>query len=109
FLCTPLLLYMAYTATQFAAKHDNHNTLAAYVQVACWILQFIGHGFAEKRSPTLLDNLAQAVLLAPLFVWFEVLFFLGYRSALQHRVNAKVEAAIAEFKSRKQKSSKKVE
>ena len=27
------------------------------MHVVCWILQFIGHGLAEKRAPALLDNL----------------------------------------------------
>ncbi|CAI2165589.1 18504_t:CDS:2 [Funneliformis geosporum] len=60
-LYTPLLLFMAYNATNFTSSFpDNHNSLAGIVHVASWILQFIGHGFAEKRSPALKDNVAQA-------------------------------------------------
>lgn len=97
-LYSPLLLYMAYNATSFASAYPNHNTLAAVVHIASWIFQFIGHGVAEKRSPALKDNIIQALLLAPLFVWLEVLFSLGYRTALQKRVAIHVEAAIAEYK-----------
>ncbi|KAI8022755.1 Phenylalanine--tRNA ligase alpha subunit, cytoplasmic [Camellia lanceoleosa] len=34
--------------------------------------QFIGHGIFEKRAPALLDNLAQAFLMAPYFVFLEL-------------------------------------
>ncbi|CAG8621483.1 15105_t:CDS:2, partial [Rhizophagus irregularis] len=84
-LYAPILLYMAYNATNFATDYSDHNTLAGIVQVSSWIMQFIGHGFAEKRSPALKDNLSQAILLAPLFIWLEILFSIGYRSGLQKR------------------------
>ncbi|KAG9288789.1 hypothetical protein G9A89_023086 [Geosiphon pyriformis] len=103
FLYSPILLYMAHNATKFAATHPNHNALAGYVHIASWIAQFIGHGFVEKKAPALMDNLAQALLLAPLFVWLELLFLLGYRSALRQRVGAKVELAIAELKKQEAK------
>lgn len=41
-------------------------------QVACWVAQFVGHGVFEKRAPALLDNLFQAIFMAPLFVVIEV-------------------------------------
>jgi len=44
-----------------------------------------------------------AFLLAPLFVWLEVLFAAGYRPALQKRVKAKVTAAIANFRAKQTK------
>ncbi|CAG8463618.1 8893_t:CDS:2 [Paraglomus occultum] len=89
---------MAYNATEFMKTYPGHNYLAGIVHVGSWISQFIGHGFWEKRSPALKDNIAQALLLAPLFVWLEVLFAAGYRPALQKRVKAKVNAAIAKFR-----------
>ncbi|CAG8516250.1 2843_t:CDS:2 [Funneliformis mosseae] len=95
-LYTPLLLFMAYNATNFASSFpDNHNSLAGIVHVTSWILQFIGHGFAEKRSPALKENIAQALLLAPLFIWLEVLFTMRYRTELQKRIKERVELAIA--------------
>lgn len=42
------------------------------IHVASWIAQFVGHGKFEGRAPALLDNLFQAVFLAPFFVWIEV-------------------------------------
>lgn len=52
----------------------------------------------------MLDNLVQAVLLAPCFVWLEVLFWFGYRPELQERVRKSVEIEIAKVK--KEKSRK---
>ncbi|OAA45559.1 hypothetical protein NOR_03348 [Metarhizium rileyi] len=77
---------------------------AATFQVAlgchlvAWIIQFIGHGAFEGRAPALLDNLLQAVFLAPLFVWLELLFKLGYRPELQARVEKRVQQEIVKFK-----------
>ena len=49
----------------------------------------------------MLDNLFQAIFLAPLFVWLELLFGLGYRQELQARVAKSVEIEIAKFRAKK--------
>ncbi|KAJ6445683.1 ER membrane protein [Purpureocillium lavendulum] len=79
---------------------DPKNTfqIALVVHIVSWIAQFIGHGAFEGRAPALLDNLIQAVFLAPMFVWLEVLFKLGYRKELQTRVEKQVQVEIAKFK-----------
>ncbi|KAI0017413.1 DUF962 domain-containing protein [Xylariomycetidae sp. FL0641] len=77
------------------------NKVAIAVHVVCWLLQFVGHGVYEGRAPALLDNLAQAIFLAPLFVWLEFLFKFGYRRELQSRVDKAVKAEIAKVKSKK--------
>ncbi|KAK0613000.1 hypothetical protein B0T17DRAFT_460893, partial [Bombardia bombarda] len=74
---------------------------AIAVHVACWLLQFLGHGKFEGRAPALLDNLFQAIFLAPLFVWLEVLFTIGYRPELKARVDKAVTAEVAKFRARK--------
>ncbi|ODA81982.1 hypothetical protein RJ55_00487 [Drechmeria coniospora] len=74
---------------------------ALVVHVASWIAQFIGHGAFEGRAPALLDNLVQALFLAPMFVWLEVLFKLGYRKELQSRVEKQVQVEIAKFQQEK--------
>ena len=43
-------------------------------------------------------RLSQAMLAAPLFVWLEVIFFLGFRKTLQHEVEAKAAKLIEEYK-----------
>lgn len=90
----------AAAASNYLKEIDPDTTLkgAITVHVICWILQFVGHGAFEKRAPALLDNLVQALFLAPMFVWLEILFFLGYRPELQARVEKKVQAEIAKFK-----------
>jgi 2-hydroxy fatty acid dioxygenase len=77
------------------------NEVAVITHIVCWALQFLGHGVFEKRAPALLDNLVQAIFLAPLFVWLELLFRLGYRRELQERVEKAVQIEIAKFHSRK--------
>ncbi|KAM0437564.1 hypothetical protein ACHAPT_001928 [Fusarium lateritium] len=73
---------------------------ALALHVVCWIFQFVGHGAFEGRAPALLDNLIQAIFLAPMFVWLEMLFKLGYRPELQARVNKKVQVEIEKFKAK---------
>lgn len=89
-------------STAFARhlSHQNpHQTLqvAIGVHVIAWVAQFIGHGAFEGRAPALLDRLIQALFLAPMFVWFEILFVLGYRPELQARVDKQVNAEIAKL------------
>ncbi|KAI9809059.1 MAG: hypothetical protein M1825_002348 [Sarcosagium campestre] len=74
------------------------NYWALGVHVVSWLAQFVGHGVFEKRAPALLDNLVQAVFLAPFFVWLEVLFYFGYRPDLKKRLDAAVSKEIAKFR-----------
>ena len=83
------------------ADPDATNKVALAVHIVCWLLQFVGHGAFEGRAPALLDNLMQALFLAPLFVWLELLFKLGYRPELQARVEKAVQQEIAKFKAQK--------
>lgn len=57
------------------------------VHVVCWLAQFYGHAVHEKRAPALLDNLLQAVVLAPFFVVYEVAFFLGFKLDVKKRMD----------------------
>jgi 2-hydroxy fatty acid dioxygenase len=77
------------------------NYWAIGIHIVCWLLQFVGHGKFEGRAPALLDNIVQAVFLAPFFVWFELLFMLGYRPELKRRIDKAVEQEIAAFKADK--------
>lgn len=81
------------------------NYWAAGINVASWIAQFIGHGMFERRAPALLDNLVQALFLAPFFVWFEILFSLGYRPDLKGRLDKSVEEEIQKFREKKEKDT----
>ncbi|KAI0110039.1 DUF962 domain-containing protein [Daldinia grandis] len=96
----------AATNTAVAENPTLTNQVALTVHIVCWLLQFVGHGAFEGRAPALLDNLTQAIFLAPLFVWLEFLFKFGYRRELQSRVSKAVQVKIAEFKERKASAAK---
>jgi len=69
--------------------------------VVSWLAQFVGHGVFEGRAPALLDNIFQALFLAPLFVWLEFLFLLGYRPELKSRLDKMVEQDVKTFRESK--------
>ncbi|KAJ0094399.1 hypothetical protein Patl1_15978 [Pistacia atlantica] len=80
-------------------------------QLLCWTGQFIGHGVFEKRAPALLDNLAQAFLMAPFFVLLEALqTVFGYEPypGFHAIVQAKIEDEINEWQDKKQRLIPKV-
>lgn len=77
------------------------NFWAAGGFLASWIAQFLGHGLFEGRAPALLDNIFQALFLAPLFVWLELLFALGYRPDLKNRVEKMVLQDVAQYREAK--------
>lgn len=83
------------------------NYYAGGIHVVSWLAQFIGHGAFEKRAPALLDNLVQALLLAPLFVWMEILFFFGYRPELKQRFDKSVELEIEKFRKQQKEQAEK--
>ncbi|KAI9282763.1 hypothetical protein BY458DRAFT_428475 [Sporodiniella umbellata] len=102
-LISPILATMQYTATDFYKKNANANKIALGIHIVSWIFQFLGHGIAEKRSPKLLDNLVQALVSAPYFVFFEILFKLGYRPELHREVMNEIKKDVAAFRIRKAK------
>lgn len=78
--------------------------VGAAIQLVSWISQFVGHGIFEKRSPALVDNLFQALLMAPFFVLLEVLeSVFGYEpySGFHHRVRENVSENIRQFRAKK--------
>ncbi|KFA64135.1 hypothetical protein S40285_00842 [Stachybotrys chlorohalonatus IBT 40285] len=95
------ILCLASTAfCNYLRIHGSASTLqvAAALHVVCWIAQFVGHGVFEGRAPALLDNLFQAIFLAPMFVWLEFLFKLGYRQELQTRVHKAVQEEVVKYR-----------
>lgn len=93
----------------YAADPKMATLIGAVVFVVAWILQFVGHGKFEGRAPALLDNLMQALFLAPLFVWLELLFFFGYRRELQDRVEKQVKTEIAKFRAQQENKNGKAQ
>ena len=69
-MLAPLLLAGTAYANHLTSTYGmKANYIAIGVHIASWLAQFIGHGIYEGRAPALLDNLVQAIFLAPLFVW----------------------------------------
>jgi len=82
-------------------SRSDVNTAAIAIHIVSWIAQFIGHGKYEGRKPALLDNLVQALFLAPMFVWYEVLFTLGFYGGLKREVQGQIEVEVAKMKAGK--------
>jgi uncharacterized membrane protein YGL010W len=101
-LLAPILIGVTAYGNHLTSTYGaTANYWAGGINVACWIAQFIGHGKFEGRAPALLDNLVQAFFLAPFFVWFEILFSLGYRPELKSRIDKAVEEDIEKYKKSK--------
>jgi uncharacterized membrane protein YGL010W len=99
-LASPLLYLMSVKNTELFHSVYNYNQWLIGVFVLSWVMQFISHAVFEKRAPALLDNLVQALVLAPFFVLFEGLFLLGIRRDLKQKVDAKALKNIEEFNKR---------
>ncbi|KAF2750596.1 DUF962-domain-containing protein [Sporormia fimetaria CBS 119925] len=103
-LLAPLLIGGAAFSNHLTSSYGSKvNSWAIAVHVVCWVAQFVGHGKFEGRAPALLDNLVQALFLAPFFVWFEILFSMGYRPELKGRINQAVEEQVRKFKEEQRK------
>ena len=101
-MLAPLVIGSALYGTYLTSTYGSSALLyAAGVHVVSWIAQFIGHGKYEGRAPALLDNLVQAVVLAPLFVWLEFLFSLGYRPELKMRLDTAISTELTKFRASK--------
>lgn len=99
-LFAPLIMAGTAYANYLTATYGaTANWYAFGVHIFAWVAQFIGHGIFEGRAPALLDNLVQALFLAPFFVWLEVLFAFGYRPELKARLEKAVKQDISTFRS----------
>lgn len=97
-LITPLWIAY-YLASYYVAFHVEGGVKASAIAFfVSWIMQFYGHGVHEGRAPALLDNLLGAVVLAPLFVFLEVLFHFGYRPELQKWLKNETSRLILKFR-----------
>jgi uncharacterized membrane protein YGL010W len=104
---TPIILGVTAYLNHLREIHGSVvNNWAIAVHIVCWVAQFLGHGMFEGRAPALLDNLVQALFLAPFFVWFEILFYFGYRPELKARLNKQIEAEVKRFKASKLDSTR---
>ena len=95
---------MVATATVFQGNVESAWAWALGLHVLSWYMQIHpGHIVLEKRRPALMDSLFQSLVLAPFFVWLEILFACGYRPSLMHAMQTKVKARIAAMDKEKAK------
>jgi len=90
--------------THYTAAGDKAWVYALAIHVFSWYMQIHpGHAVLEGRRPALFDSLFQSLVLAPLFVWYHVLFPLGYRKDFNKKLQARIDGEILKWKaSRKQ-------
>jgi uncharacterized membrane protein YGL010W len=97
----PVLVYATLKMSDIADDNPAAIRWALGIFVVAWVLQFIGHGVFEKRAPALLDNLVQALVLAPFFVVFEVAYAFGIRTSVIDKVDAIIKPEIEAFRAAK--------
>lgn len=98
-MLAPLLIGGTAYANHLTSTYGmTANYIAIGVHVFAWLAQFVGHGVFEGRAPALLDNLVQALFLAPFFVWMEILFMFGYRPELKSRIDVAIQKDIKKFR-----------
>lgn len=71
--------------------------IAVGVHIVCWLAQFYGHAFYERRAPALVDNLLQALVLAPFFVVYEIAFWMGYKLDVKKEMDNKAGVLVLEM------------
>jgi len=105
-MLAPLILGGTAFANHLTATYGaTANYWALGLHIFSWLAQFVGHGVFEGRAPALMDNLVQALFLAPFFVWLEFLFAMGYRPELKARLNEAVAKDIKKLQDDKVKKS----
>ncbi len=85
------LLYLSSTAFVGLVPLNTSLPILLFVHIVSWVIQFLGHGLWEKRKPALMESLWQAFLMAPLFVFVEFLFWLGWNPAFESEIEALAE------------------
>ncbi|ORX94907.1 DUF962-domain-containing protein [Basidiobolus meristosporus CBS 931.73] len=91
---SPVLLCTAYYSLRFSNALPNYFQWALIIHLTCWGLQLFTHRFFEKQPLNFRDNLIHVLLFSPFFVFLEILFALGYRPALQQRMQVAVGKAV---------------
>ncbi|KAJ1029238.1 hypothetical protein NDA18_000625 [Ustilago nuda] len=106
FMLAPIWYGLWYGSTFLARTRPDATKIAIAIKALGWISQFYGHGVHERRAPALLDNLLGAVVLAPFFVFLEVIFHLGYRLELQRELKNEVAILVTKFRTQKGKAKR---
>lgn len=97
-----IVLFACFLAANMFYTHVGREMAWIYslvVHVFGWYMQIHpGHAILEKRKPALLDSFFQSLFMAPLFVCFEVVFFLGLRPKLYKQLQTRVNLNILKYR-----------
>jgi len=85
-LLTPIIIFWYLSANVIRYYVPFAWLFALIIHFIAWVLQFIGHGIYEENKPALVDSLIQAFLMAPMFVFLELLFSCGYNPDFRKEV-----------------------
>lgn len=72
--------------------------ISLLTNVIGWYLQIHpGHAIFEGRKPALLDSFGQSLVLAPLFVFYELFFWMGFLPDVRDQVTAAIAVTQASW------------
>ncbi|KAJ2458515.1 hypothetical protein GGI02_005999, partial [Coemansia sp. RSA 2322] len=106
-LTVPIIYAFLVTSQRLVLESPSGIKIVLALSIVGWIAQFVGHGVFERRAPALLDNLLQALVMAPFFVFLELLFACGYRPALHRELRSEVGTRILAFRRSQKKGDAK--
>ena len=86
-LFLPFALILYGLAILFRYNSDHAWQICVLIHIIAWVAQFAGHSVFEHKRPALFDSLIQAFVMAPFFVFLEVLFKMGYNLELQQKID----------------------
>jgi uncharacterized membrane protein YGL010W len=95
-----IFLFFLYLIGTDITVHHSSNALSIILgmQFLGWSCQILAHQIFEGRKPALMDSFFQSLFLAPLFVWFEVLFIFGFMNSLRKDVLKRISKRIEQDK-----------
>lgn len=87
-LCFTPFLLAAYLVSSTFSEYAGAATVpwALTINLAAWVAQFVGHFSFEGNSPAVFDALVTSVLAAPIVIWLEAMFALGFLKETKARL-----------------------
>jgi uncharacterized membrane protein YGL010W len=106
-LASAIMFGMVYGVDIAVARFPTETLYAAIVvHIVAWVLQIYAHYRWEKRAPALMDNLFQALFVAPLFVLIQYLLSAGFLADFEKAIRPEVSRRIRDFKAKEAEKSK---
>jgi uncharacterized membrane protein YGL010W len=106
--CFNIFMFGLYLTANYyhSVSPSNAWIIATILHIVSWYMQIHpGHLIFEGRKPALTDSFFQSLVLAPLFVFYEVLFTLGFQKKIHAQIQPRIEANIKQYKNEAKKTS----